>query len=165
MTNAWREQMFLPERGACLVREPRHMLSICVCGLAEGEPQARCYVNALSGQGGRDEDQKHADSGVLCCHLSILHTSSRPSASWKINYGRSRTATAPLSISQTRWGLVNHCILFSPSREKIKNKIKYSPSSTGAEIWLRSFLVVNLFKKAKWKHVDVIVVDMNLQTL
>jgi len=46
-------QMCLQAGGACLVSQPGHMLSICVCGLAEGRPRARCYVSALVGRGRR----------------------------------------------------------------------------------------------------------------
>lgn len=51
-----RIQEGLQVRGTGLVCEPGHMLSICVCGLAEGKPQARCYVKALSGRGGQGEE-------------------------------------------------------------------------------------------------------------
>lgn len=48
------------------------MLSICVCGLAQGRPRDRCYVNTLVGQGGYGDES--CRFGFLFCHLSILQS-------------------------------------------------------------------------------------------
>lgn len=118
--------MCLQAGGACLVSQPGHMLSICVCGLAEGRPRARCYVSALVGRGRR------------IVPILLFWSASFPSSSHLV--GAQPTAEVKEWIARTTvlhpvgWtqrGFGNHCTLLTQEKEGAqKNRSKHCLGST-----------------------------------
>lgn len=127
------------------------MLSIYICGLAEGQPQARCYVNALHMHIAEEKKKKKKKKGAnslffFVCHLSILHAV--PSAFSQLEVKQWTPGKEALNHSSSlehRLSPARACkslkLIFTQHTGKGTSGSKHRLGSHLVQIWLRSFQI------------------------